>query len=163
MPDPDRPARKHGASGLPSGSLTEIMREVLAKGKPFRFRARGLSMSPFIKDGDVVTVSPLGSTAPRVGDVTAFLHPATGKLVVHRIVRERSGRYDLKGDNAAESEGALPVERVLGVVTRVERDGQTVRLGRKSGAVVARLSRTGLLRKAVGAARRAGVRSRRRR
>jgi hypothetical protein len=117
-------------------------------------------MSPFIKDGDVVTVSPLGSTAPRVGDVTAFLHPATGKLVVHRIVRERSGRYDLKGDNAAESEGALPVERVLGVVTRVERDGETVRLGRKSGAVVARLSRTGLLRKAVGAARQAGVRSR---
>ncbi|HYA49264.1 MAG TPA: S24/S26 family peptidase [Burkholderiales bacterium] len=163
MADRGRFVREHGEIDVPGLSLAEIMREVLAKGRPFRFRARGLSMSPFIKDGDVVTVSPLEDAAPRTGDVLAFLHPTTGKVVVHRIVRQSPGSYDLKGDNAAESDGSLPAGRVLGIVTRVERDGAAVRLGRKSGAVVAQLSRTGLLRKAVGAARRTGLRNRGRR
>jgi hypothetical protein len=38
----------------------ELLHATLAKGVPFPFRARGSSMHPFIKDGDVITVSPLG-------------------------------------------------------------------------------------------------------
>jgi len=144
---------------LPGDSLSELMRQVLAKGKPFRFKARGLSMSPFIKDGDVLTVTPL-ATAPRTGDVAAFLHPATGRLVVHRLVRKRAGRYQFKGDNADEVEHGLPIERIVGLVTSVERDGLELGLRRRAGRTVAGLSRTGLLRTAVAAARRAGVRRR---
>ncbi len=144
---------------LPGDALSELMREVLAKGKPFRFKARGLSMSPFIKDGDVLTVTPL-ATAPRTGDVAAFLHPATGRLVVHRLVRKRAGRYQFKGDNADEVECGLPIQRILGLVTSIERKGREVSLPPRAGRAVAGLSRTGLLRKAVGAARRAGIRRR---
>ena len=146
---------------LSGDSLSELMREVLAKGKPFRFRARGLSMSPFIKDGDVLTVTPL-SAAPRTGDVAAFLHPATGRLVVHRLVRKRAGRFQFKGDNADEVERDLAPEGILGLVVSVERAGREFRLPRRAGVAVAGLSRAGLLRKAVGAARRAGVRTPRR-
>jgi hypothetical protein len=155
-----KPARVVRREGGPA--LAERMRAVLADGKPFRFRARGLSMSPFIKDGDVLTMAPLAGGALRTGDIAAFPHPATGRVTVHRVVRERAGLYDLKGDNADEVEQGLARERILGLVVRVERDGATVRLGGRGDAVVAKLSRSGLLRRAVGAARRAGVLSRRR-
>ena len=160
MPKSARLDRKDGALPLSGESLAALVQAIMAKGRPFRFRAGGLSMSPFIKDGDVVTLAPLAGATPRTGDIAAFLHPATGRIVVHRIVREKSGHYVFKGDNAGETDGALPVERILGLVIRVERDGSEVRSGLRRGAAVAHLSRSGLLRKAVGAARRAGFRSR---
>ncbi|MGZ7066370.1 MAG: S24/S26 family peptidase [Candidatus Aminicenantales bacterium] len=151
--------RKKESLPLSGESLTEIMRAVLAQKKPFRFRATGLSMSPFIKDGDVVTVRPLRSRPPRTGDIAAFLYPGTGKVAVHRIVREKSGRYSLKGDNVPAIDGSLPLDRILGTVSRVDRDGAKVGLGGRAGAAaIASLSRSGLLSKAVGAARRAGLR-----
>jgi phage repressor protein C with HTH and peptisase S24 domain len=156
-----RIVRRRGDFPLSGESLTGILRAVLAKGKPLRFRARGLSMSPFIKDGDVVTVAPLKGSPPRTGDVVAFLHPATGKAALHRVVRAGSGSYFLKGDNSAETDGALPRERILGLVTRVEREGKRVRLGSRGGAVIAKLSRSGALARAVDAARRAGLRKKR--
>ena len=153
--------RKKDSLPLSGESLTEIMRAVLAEGKPFRFRAPGLSMSPFIRDGDVVTIRPLGSRPPRTGDIAAFLYPGTGKVAVHRIVREESGRFSLKGDNVPAIDGSLPLDRILGTVSRVERNGAKVSLrGRAGAAAIASLSRSGLLSKAVGAARRAGLRKR---
>jgi len=155
---PARLVRKRAAFPLSGESLTELMQAVLDKGKPFRFRARGRSMSPYINDGDVVTVTPLAGSRPRTGEIVAFLHPATGKAAVHRIVREKSGGYHLKGDNSTEIDGGLPLARILGIVSLVERDGTRLGVGRRSGAVIASLSRSGLLTKAVGAVRRAGVR-----
>jgi hypothetical protein len=153
--------RKKDSLPLSGESLTEIMTAVLAQKKPFRFRATGLSMSPFIRDGDVVTIRPLGSRPPRTGDIAAFLYPGTGKVAVHRIVREESGRFSLKGDNVPAIDGSLPLDRILGTVSRVERNGAKVPLGGRAGAAaIASLSRSGLLSKAVGAARRAGLRKR---
>ena len=153
--------RKKDSLPLSGESLTEIMRAVLAQGKPFRFRAVGLSMSPFIKDGDVVTIRPLGSRQPRTGDIAAFLYPGTGRVAVHRIIRGKSGRYSLKGDNVPALDGSLPLDQILGTVSRVERGGAKVGLGGRAGAAaIASLSRAGLLSKAVGAARRAGLRKR---
>ena len=51
----------------------ELLQATLAEGAPFTFRARGSSMHPFIKDGDVITVSPLGEDSPGLGDVVAFV------------------------------------------------------------------------------------------
>ena len=36
--------------------LIELMKAVLEKNVPFRFRGKGFSMSPFIRDGDVITI-----------------------------------------------------------------------------------------------------------
>jgi hypothetical protein len=147
--------RKQDEMALSGDSLTGIMIAVLAKGKPLRFRARGFSMSPFIKDGDVVTVLPLGASGPRVGDVVAFLFPSTGKSAVHRVVRRVRGSYVLKGDNTSEADGTVSRDRIIGVISRVERAGKRVRLGRGlAGMAVATLSRSGLLLKGLGAARR---------
>lgn len=132
---------------LSGEALGGILADVLGKGLPFRFKAKGFSMSPFLKDGDVLTVSPLGGRRPKLGDIIAFRHPETGLVAVHRIVRAPSGgTMLLKGDNSPDADGPIPAGTALGIVTGVERSGRRVRPG--PGPVrraVALFSRAGLL------------------
>ena len=115
---------------LSDASLIELLRAVLAAGVPFRFRARGWSMVPFIRDGDVITVAPLGHSAPRPGDVLALLHPVSGKLLVHRAIARRGECYLIQGDSVfGGPDGWIEAHRFLGRVVRVEREDRSVRLG----------------------------------
>ena len=63
--------------------LAILAREILGREAVLRFQARGNSMTPFIRDGDIVTLVPL-SRPPRIGDVVAFAHPRTSGMAVHR-------------------------------------------------------------------------------
>lgn len=115
---------------LSGQALLELMKDVLAKGLPFRFRARGLSMAPFVRDGDVVTVSPSRRSLPGVGTVVAFVGMEAGKLVVHRVVARHGKSVFIRGDCVSEhADGIIPPKNLLGKVTRIERNGRKVRLG----------------------------------
>ena len=147
--------RRGGELPLSGDSLTELLSAVMAKGRPFRFRARGVSMSPLIKDGDVVTIAPSGGAGPRAGEIVAFIHPATGKVAVHRLVRRKGGRFVARGDNADVEDGMIPADRILGVVTGIERGGRKVKsAGRPFGPALAFLSRTGWLARGLALLRR---------
>ncbi|MDW7759908.1 MAG: S24/S26 family peptidase [Acidobacteriota bacterium] len=132
---------------LSGQALLKLMRDVLAKGLPFRFRARGLSMAPFVRDGDVITISPTRRSLPGVGRVVAFVSTETGKLVVHRVVARRGTAVFIRGDCVPEhADGIIPPENLLGQVTRIERNGRKIRLGvGPERYVIAGLSRTRLL------------------
>ena len=137
---------------LSGADLAGLLGDVVAKGAAFRFKALGGSMSPFIRNGDVVTVAPAENV--RVGDVAAFRRPEDGRLVVHRVVAVRDASVDVKGDNVDGSDGEIPRPRVLGCVSRIERDGRDVRLGLgPERRIVAALSRSGLWRRLAGVAR----------
>jgi len=77
-------------------------------------------MKPFIQDGDILTLRRLEKTVKQ-GEVFAFPHPRTGKLVIHRLVQCRGGLLLMKGDLSALPDGWIPPERVLAQVIRVER------------------------------------------
>jgi len=131
---------------LSAPDLAQILREVLGKGMRARFLARGFSMSPFIKDGDIVTVSPLPGRRPGVGEVVAFTSPDARKLIVHRIVGRRGTAYLARGDSNSQTDGWVSEESILGRVTGVERDGQGVSLGLgPERFLLAFLTRFGLL------------------
>ncbi len=111
-------------------ALSELMRAVLARGVPFRFCARGWSMAPFIRDGDVITVSPLQQARPGIGEVVAFTRPGEGNVVVHRVVARRGPDSFIQGDAVPGCiDGIIPPQNLLGRVTRIERDGRNVWLG----------------------------------
>lgn len=124
-------------------TLRGLLVDVLARGASFRFRALGFSMSPFIRDGDVLTVAPLAG-APRRGDVAAFVRPEDGKLTVHRVVGRKLGAFILKGDNE-RSRDLVPNVGLLGLVVRIERRGREVKAGRAKARLVAAFSRSRLL------------------
>ncbi|HPW16905.1 MAG TPA: S24/S26 family peptidase [Candidatus Aminicenantes bacterium] len=139
-----RPRADQGG-GLPlaAGPLAGLMGAVLEKGRPFRFEARGESMFPAIRDGDVLTVAPFAGRGPRPGDIVAFVHPETGGLRVHRVVEAAAGRFVLKGDNALGADPAVGPDAVLGLVVGIERGGRPRRPGPAVlAAAAARLSRT---------------------
>ena len=156
--DKTSPSRVRAGGDLPL--VTGLMPAVLEKGRPFRFEARGTSMEPFVRDGDIVTVAPLRASRPKPGDIAAFVHPAAGGLRVHRVVKVEDGRYVLKGDNALDADGALSRDQILGVVVRLERGGRVRPVGRGLGAALrARLSRSALVVRLTRRARRlAGAR-----
>lgn len=140
-----RPAMRQAGLSVSGAALIELMRAVHAKGLPFRFRADGYSMTPFIRSGDVVTVAPLASHVPRTGDVVAFIHPGMKLLCLHRVVSARGDGFFIQGDNLIEQpDGVVSRKAILGRVTGVERAGRRITLGLGSERVViALLSRWG--------------------
>lgn len=81
-----------------------------------------------------------------MGDIVAFISPCNDRLVVHRVVGCGEKEWLVRGDNAPEPDGWIPSARMLGRVTRVERDGRDVRLGLGvERIVVAFMSRRGWL------------------
>jgi hypothetical protein len=138
-----------GDSDLPlsGAAVLGLLEGVLSRGVPFRFRAGGSSMAPFIRDGDVISVSPFRGGSPGVGEVVAFLQPEIEKLIVHRVVGRREAGCLIRGDNAEGTAADLVSPRnILGRVTRVERGGHNVRIGLgPERLAIAVLSRAGLL------------------
>ena len=103
-------------------------------------------MSPFIRDGDVITVLPKGGRRLRRGDVVAYVRPVDGRLAVHRIVRTKRDAFGLKGDHEAVLDFPVPESRIVGVLKEVERKGKRARLGLGPGRrLIASLSAWGFI------------------
>lgn len=109
---------------LSAPMIMELIEAVHEKGASFRFQALGNSMRPAIRDGDIITISPLKGRMPRRGDVLAFRHPACPHMLVHRVLHAMDKKYFIKGDNCQEADGWVPAENILGVITQVERRGK---------------------------------------
>lgn len=137
------PQRELSLSGE---SLAGLIRDTLSKGADFRFKVAGSSMSPFIKDKDIVTISSLSRVRPDIGRIAAFINPHTKKLAIHRIVDISGGRYLIKGDNVSRIDGFMCGDNILGCVTKIERNTRRAFLGLGSERLaIAFLSRTRLL------------------
>lgn len=118
--------QKDEGFSLSAPVIMELIAAVHEKGVPFRFNANGYSMTPAIRDGDTITLSPLKDLLPRRGDVFAFRHSNQLQMLVHRILRKKGDRFFIKGDNCSVADGWIPAENLLGIVTRVERQGKNV-------------------------------------
>ena len=118
--------RKAGGISLSGQAFLDLLQAVLDKRMQFRFRAKGHSMNPFIQDGDIITISPLSGDLPHIGDIVAFIHPEKGKLIVHRVIRKMDGSFLTRGDGLQWDDGNVPIENILGYVTRIERNKEEI-------------------------------------
>jgi len=114
---------------LSSQALAELTRAVFDKGLSFRFCASGSSMHPFIRNGDIITLSPLSENSPHPGDVVAYVRPETGRFTVHRMVSKVGHAFLISGDNSCGDDGIILRNNILGYVTKVERAGKRVSFG----------------------------------
>ena len=118
-----------GELSLSNMGQRELLLAMAESGMALRMTALGFSMQPFIRDKDVLTISPIKYMQPSLGDVVAFTQPGTGRLAIHRIIGRTDDGWLIRGDNCPDSDGVVATENIIGRVCRVERQGKEARLG----------------------------------
>lgn len=91
--------------------------EILNKNKKVRLKVYGGSMTPFIKDKDVITVRKVKPEEIKIGQVV--LYKAHNKFLVHRIIKKQNGnsfQFIVKGDSMDNVKHSITEEQILGVV-----------------------------------------------
>ena len=112
--------------GPDSKLFEEMIRELLGKGLCARFQARGASMSPAIRDGDMVEVAPAVARRLRPDDIV--LAKSGHGFRLHRLVLAdvTSDAFTTRGDCGRENDPVLKGNQILGVARAKE-----VRVGRR--------------------------------
>jgi len=109
----------------------ELTKDIFKKRKSVRFQAKGWSMRPFIQDGDSITVSPVESSSVKTGDVVFYLTDEN-KVIVHRVMgkQKKEGGMTLliKGDATFGPPERVDIQKILGKVVAIERDGRKRRI-----------------------------------
>jgi uncharacterized repeat protein (TIGR01451 family) len=105
--------------------FAELARELLASGSGIRFQARGASMSPAIRDGEIVHVRPVVPGELRRGELV--LIRVEGRICLHRLVVADAKRdvFITRGDCGLQDDPAVSGDGILGVA-----EAKEVRVGR---------------------------------
>ncbi|HVR24797.1 MAG TPA: hypothetical protein VMU26_15905, partial [Candidatus Polarisedimenticolia bacterium] len=110
-----------------SGLFDAFSTELLRNGNAIRFQARGASMSPAIRDAEIVYVKAAALADLRVGDIV-LLKGEIG-LRLHRLVVADVARdvFITRGDCGQQDDPAVCGEQIVGVA-----EAKDVRIGRSA-------------------------------
>ncbi|MGA1530544.1 MAG: S24 family peptidase [Kiritimatiellia bacterium] len=106
----------------------DIINALLHQGESVRFRAGGHSMTPTIRDGDMVMIRPCGLNSPPRGAV--IFYRAHGRLILHRLIKTVENKAETIADAALEGKETIRLEDIAGVAVWVMRGGERKRLDR---------------------------------
>ena len=109
--------------------FTELSTEILGQGRTLRFKARGFSMWPFVRDGDTLTVQSAQADALRVGDIAFYIGDGDSP-VAHRVIARQIADGQLvlrtRGDALSGAAELVRPEAVLGRVVSIERGDRSI-------------------------------------
>ena len=107
-------------SGADSKLFLALLHDLLGQGLTVRFQARGASMSPAIRDGEVVLVTPVIVNKLRKGDVV--LTRSTNAFRLHRLVIADHARDEFvtRGDCGQENDPSVKGDQILGLAQAKE-------------------------------------------
>jgi hypothetical protein len=100
----------------------ELAAESLRRGNTVRLRARGGSMLPFLRDGDLLEIRPASGAEVRIGDVICY-EPPSGGLCLHRVIAREERGLVTRGD-ALTYVDTVAAGALLGRVIARERRGR---------------------------------------
>ena len=104
--------------------------ELLEKNGYLVYSTVGLSMLPLLRQRrDIVEIRAKGSERFRKYDVV--LYKLGSKYVLHRIIKVNPDDYVIAGDHNFFKEYGITDDDILGVMTRIIRDGKEIRMDNK--------------------------------
>ena len=119
--------------------FTDVATGLLRQGYGVRFYAKGWSMYPTIKDGEMITVEPVVPSQVKRGDI--LLHHNGRGVIAHRVVRIGRKKallstqnsvlgtfFILRGDASSTCDEPVETDQALGKVVSVEQDGRLIDL-----------------------------------
>lgn len=116
---------------LESPDFLERSRQNLSRSLTVEICMSGSSMSPAIKDGDLVTIEPIPDGRINQGDIILY-QSRFDTAVIHRVVRIERSSNDrtviTRGDAATQNDLAIPFTQILGRVKHIERAGERIRM-----------------------------------
>jgi len=110
---------------------TEVIVGLLREGRSVRFKARGRSMYPTIRDGEIITINPIAPSLLKAGDI--ILYDSGGSLIAHRIARINQGdgnkvEFIVRSDTTGDCDETVALRQILGKVVCVRRQGRDIPL-----------------------------------
>ena len=127
---------------LDDDAFADLSAQILRQGGSFQFRARGSSMTPFIHDGDLLTIAPADLTDLQIGDVILY-RTRRDRVVAHRLVGRVREHGELvlqtRGDARLDSDSPVPADGVLGRAVRLQRGDRVMHLDHGPRRLAARL------------------------
>ncbi|MBQ3418270.1 MAG: S24/S26 family peptidase [Ruminococcus sp.] len=84
----------------------------------------GDSMYPLIQPRDLLVIQKSDGDLKRL-DIPLYKRD-NGQYVLHRIVKKRGGEYAMCGDNRVDLEYGITDRHILGVLTAIIRNGETI-------------------------------------
>lgn len=106
----------------------ELWCQALSNGNTMRFRALGGSMSPFIKNGSILSIKPTDRIF--TGDV--ILYKGKNGIIVHRVIHRKNIDGNIffvaKGDNLRHPDTLVCPSDILGKVVKVESSRSKINL-----------------------------------
>lgn len=110
--------------GVPAEVVPRML-ELISRKEGFWLVVTGNSMTPTLKHlKDRVYISPFGGKVKK-GDILLTAIQETHCLL-HRVVKCNGDMVYYKGDAQIYCEGPLPVRDVIGIVTKIERNGKVI-------------------------------------
>ena len=110
--------------------VSDLIREEMAQGTPFRFRVISGSMAPLIAAGDEIEVERAGADRLRRGDIV--LYTTGGVFYTHRLLarrrREDATLLVTKGDASLNPDQPWGEEQFLGKVVAIRRKDRKIDL-----------------------------------
>ena len=102
----------------------ELSAGMLQSGRSVRFRARGSSMAPLVRDGDNLLVEPVEVASLRLGDIL-LCSVQSDRVIVHRVVKRHGagGKFLVQGDRVRDPDGWVDSAHIFGRVIEIERGG----------------------------------------
>ena len=127
---------------LDDDDFAGLSAQILRQGDSFQFRARGSSMTPFIRDGDLLTIAPVDVADLQIGDVVLY-RTRHDRVVAHRVAGRALEDGELvletRGDARLDSDSPVPADCVLGRAVRLQRGARVLTLDRGPRRLGARL------------------------
>lgn len=88
-----------------------VVAERVRAGETVTFIAHGNSMTPRLRSGDTVTVSPLAGHEPTKGDIV--LAKVHGRYYLHKVTAYRAGKYQISNNHGHVNGWASEVLGIL--------------------------------------------------
>lgn len=104
--------------------MTKKFEDVISEQGKLVYTNVGDSMYPFIKPRDLLVIEKITSPLKK-NDVPLYKRDS-GQYVLHRIVKIKNGKYYICGDNRAYLEQGIGDRHMVGVLTEIIRNGETI-------------------------------------
>lgn len=108
-----------------------LMKRLIQTKGCIEISAKGSSMFPLIREGDICRFRPVEKKSFSKGDIILF-HSDSGHLIAHRLLsvihREDECLYACKGDANAAYDKLIRIEQMLGTLYSIRRGGKDIHM-----------------------------------